>query len=103
MAAHRGASSCRASPAFIAKLRDAVGLYLDPPAHSLVLSVDEKSKIQALDRTQPGLPMKSARAGAMTHDYIRKRQDDSIRGTQCLRRNDFVLLGQCRSKASSPP
>ena len=58
-------------PAFTAKLRDVVGLYLDPPAHSLVLSVDEKSQIQALDRTQPGLPMKKGRAGTMTHDYIR--------------------------------
>jgi hypothetical protein len=58
-------------PAFAAKLRDVVGLYLDPPAHSLVLSVDEKSQIQALDRTQPGLPMKKGRAGTMTHDYIR--------------------------------
>ena len=47
-------------PAFAAKLRDVVGLYLDPPAHSLVLSVDEKSQIQALDRTQPGLPIKKA-------------------------------------------
>src|SRR6516162_4214074 len=58
-------------PAFAAKLRDVVGLYLDPPAHSLVLSVDEKSQIQALDRTQPGLPIKKGRAGTMTHDYIR--------------------------------
>ena len=58
-------------PAFAAKLRDVVGLYLDPPARSLVLSVDEKSQIQALDRTQPGLPMKKGRAGTMTHDYIR--------------------------------
>jgi hypothetical protein len=49
--------------AFAAKLRDVVKLYLDPPAHSLVLSVDEKSQIQALDRTQPGLPMKKGRAG----------------------------------------
>jgi hypothetical protein len=49
-------------PAFAAKLRDVVGLYLDPPAHSLVLSVDEKSQIQALDRTQPGLPIKKGRA-----------------------------------------
>ena len=57
-------------PAFAAKLRDVVGLYLDPPAHSLVLSVDEKSQIQALDRTQPGLPIKKGRAGTMTHDYI---------------------------------
>ena len=56
-------------PAFAAKLRDVVGLYLDPPAHSLVLSVDEKSQIQALDRTQPGLPIKKGRAGTMTHDY----------------------------------
>jgi hypothetical protein len=47
-----------------------VGLYLDPPAHSLVLSVDEKSQIQALDRTQPGLPMKKGRAGTMTHTII---------------------------------
>ena len=47
-------------PASSTKLRDVVGLYLDPPAHSLVLSVDEKSQIQALDRTQPGLPMKKA-------------------------------------------
>jgi Homeodomain-like domain len=53
-------------PAFAAKLRDVVGLYLDPPAHSLVLSVDEKSQIQALDRTQPGLPMKKGRAGTTT-------------------------------------
>jgi hypothetical protein len=58
-------------PAFAAKLRDVVGLYLDPPAHSLLLSVDEKSQIQALDRTQPGLPMKRGRAGTITHDYIR--------------------------------
>ena len=57
-------------PAFAARLGDVVGLYLDPPAHSLVLSVDEKSQIQALDRTQPGLPIKKGRAGTMTHDYI---------------------------------
>ena len=58
-------------PDFIAKLRDVVGLYVDPPAHAIVLSVDEKSQIQALDRTQPGLPMKKGRAGTMTHDYKR--------------------------------
>jgi transposase len=58
-------------PAFVDKLRDVVGLYLDPPAHAVVLSVDEKSQIQALDRTQPGLPMKKGRAGTMTHDYKR--------------------------------
>ncbi len=58
-------------PEFIPKLRDIVGLYVDPPAHAVVLSVDEKSQIQALDRTQPGLPMKTGRAGTMTHDYKR--------------------------------
>jgi transposase len=58
-------------PAFADKLKDIVGLYIDPPDHAVVLSVDEKSQIQALDRTQPGLPMKPGRAGTMTHDYKR--------------------------------
>jgi transposase len=58
-------------PEFIDKLRDIVGLYVDPPAHAVVLSLDEKSQIQALDRTQPGLPIKKGRAGTMTHDYER--------------------------------
>src|SRR2546422_240152 len=58
-------------PEFVEKLKDIVGLYVDPPAHAVVLSVDEKSQIQALDRTQPGLPMKKGRAGTMTHDYKR--------------------------------
>jgi transposase len=58
-------------PDFVDKLRDVVGLYVDPPAHAIVLSVDEKSQIQALDRTQPGLPLKKGRAGTMTHDYKR--------------------------------
>ncbi len=58
-------------PNFAAKVEDVVGLYLNPPDKALVLSVDEKSQIQALDRTQPGLPMKKGRAGTMTHDYKR--------------------------------
>lgn len=58
-------------PKFAEKLKDVVGLYVDPPAHAVVLSVEEKSQIQALDRTQPGLPMKPGRAGTMTHDYKR--------------------------------
>src|SRR6266436_2387528 len=58
-------------PEFAAKLEDIVGLYLDPPEHALVLSVDEKSQIQALDRTQPGLPMKKGRGQTLTHDYKR--------------------------------
>ena len=55
-------------PQFAQKVQDIVGLYLDPPDNAVVLSVDEKSQIQALDRTQPGLPMKKGRAGTMTHD-----------------------------------
>jgi len=58
-------------PAFVEKLNDVVGLYLNPPDKALVLCVDEKSQIQALDRTQPGLPMKKGRCGTMTHDYVR--------------------------------
>src|SRR3970282_2093431 len=62
---------------FVEKLTDVVGLYLNPPAKALVLCVDEKSQVQALDRTQPGLPMKKGRCGTMTHDYKRN-------GTTCL-------------------
>jgi transposase len=58
-------------PLFAEKVEDIVGLYLNPPEHALVLSVDEKSQVQALDRTQPGLPLKKGRAGTMTHDYKR--------------------------------
>jgi hypothetical protein len=54
-------------PKFAAKVQDVVGLHVDPPEHALVLSLDEKSQIQALDRTQPGLPMKKGRCGTMTH------------------------------------
>src|SRR5918998_692649 len=65
------------------RLRDVVGLYVDPPAHAVVLSVDEKSQIQALDRTQPGLPMKPGRAGTMTHDYM---LDGTVIG-RCMQRH----------------
>ena len=58
-------------PAFAEKFSDVIGLYIDPAAHAVVLSIDEKSQIQALDRTQPGLPMKKGRCGTMTHDYKR--------------------------------
>ena len=58
-------------PKFVEKLEDIVGLYLSPPEHAIVLSCDEKSQIQALDRTQPGLPLKKGRCGTMTHDYKR--------------------------------
>jgi transposase len=58
-------------PRFVEKLRAVVGLYLNPPDHAIVFAVDEKTQIQALDRTQPGLPLKKGRAGTMTHDYKR--------------------------------
>ena len=58
-------------PRFLEKLRDVVGLYMAPPEHAIVFAFDEKSQIQALDRTQPGLPLKKGRAGTMTHDYKR--------------------------------
>src|SRR6266851_4389714 len=58
-------------PKFLEKLTDVVGLYLNPPQKGLVLCMDEKSQIQALDRTQPGLPIKKGRCGTMTHDYKR--------------------------------
>ncbi len=58
-------------PQLSEKLKDVVGLYVDPPAHAVVLSVDEKSQIQALERTQPGLPLKPGRLATMTYDYKR--------------------------------
>src|SRR6267143_716195 len=58
-------------PAFAEKVEDIVGLYMHPPAHAVVLSIDEKSQIQALDRTQPGLPLKPGKCGTMTHDCKR--------------------------------
>lgn len=77
---------------FLEKLTDVVGLYLNPPDQALVLCVDEKTQIQALDRTQPGLPMKKGRLGTMTHDYKRN-------GTTCLFAALEVLqgkvVGQC--------
>ena len=66
-------------PKFAEKLKDVVGLYVDPPAHAVVLSVDEKSQIQALDRTQPGLPMKPGRAGTMTYE---SRHHHAVRSPQ---------------------
>ena len=71
-------------PAFAEKVEDVVGLYLDPPDKAVVFSVDEKSQIQALDRSQPGLPMKKGRAGTMTHD-LAPRHDHPDRGAQPAR------------------
>ena len=78
-------------PAFAEKLTDIIGLYVDPPAHAVVLSVDEKSQIQALDRTQPGLPMKRGRAGTMTHDYKRHGTTTLFAALNVL---DGTVIGQ---------
>jgi transposase len=85
-------------PRFVEKLRDVVGLYLNPPDHALVLSVDEKSQIQALDRTQPGLPMKRGRAGTLTHDYKRHGTTTLFAALDVL---DGKVIGQCMLKHRS--
>jgi len=82
-------------PQFVAKLRDVVGLYVDPPAHAIVLSVDEKSQIQALDRTQPGLPLKKGRAGTMTHDYKRHGTTTLFAALDVL---DGKVIGRCMQR-----
>jgi transposase len=79
-------------PHFIEKLHDVVGLYLNPPEHALIFSVDEKSQIQALDRTQPGLPMKRGRAETMTHDYKRNGTTTLFAALNTL---DGKVIGQC--------
>lgn len=79
-------------PRFVEKLNDIVGLYLDPPEHAIVLSCDEKSQIQALDRTQPGLPMKKGRCGTMTHDYKRNGTTSLFAAMNVL---DGMVIGQC--------
>jgi transposase len=80
---------------FSAKVEDVVGLYLDPPDKALVLCVDEKSQIQALDRTQPGLPMKKGRAGTMTHDYKRNGTTTLFAALNVL---DGKVIGTCMSR-----
>lgn len=77
---------------FVAKVEDVVGLYLNPPDKALVLCVDEKSQIQALDRTQPGLPMKKGRAGTMTHDYKRNGTTTLFAALNML---DGTVIGTC--------
>ena len=82
-------------PKFEEKLIDVVGLYLDPPEKALVLCVDEKSQIQALDRTQPGLPMKKGRCGTMTHDYKRHGTTTLFAALNVL---DGTVIGSCKKK-----
>ena len=79
-------------PRFVEKLTDVVGLYLNPPEKAIVLCVDEKSQIQALDRTQPSLPMKPGRAGTMTHDYKRNGTTTLFAALNML---DGTVIGQC--------
>jgi hypothetical protein len=85
-------------PQFIAKLRDIVGLYVNPPDHAIVLSIDEKSQIQALDRTQPMLPMKKRRAGTMTHDYKRHGITTLFAALDVL---EGKVIGQCMKRQSA--
>jgi transposase len=80
---------------FLQKLTDVVGLYLNPPQKALVLCVDEKSQIQALDRTQPGLPLKKGRCGTMTHDYKRNGTTTLFAALNVL---DGKVIGQCQAR-----
>jgi transposase len=77
---------------FLEKLTDVVGLYLNPPQKAVVLCVDEKSQIQALDRTQPGLPLKKGRCGTMTHDYKRNGTTTLFAALEVLQGR---VIGQC--------
>lgn len=82
-------------PAFATKVEDIVGLYMDPPCHAVVLSIDEKSQIQALDRTQPGLPLKPGKCGTMTHDYKRNGTTTLFAALNTL---DGTVVGRCLPK-----
>ncbi len=80
---------------FLEKLTDVVGLYLNPPQQAVVLCVDEKSQIQALDRTQPGLPIKKGRCGTMTHDYKRNGTTTLFAALEVL---SGRVIGQCHER-----
>jgi transposase len=82
-------------PRFLEKLTDVVGLYLNPPEKALVLCVDEKSQIQALDRTQPGLPLKKGRCGTMTHDYKRNGTTTLFAALELAQGK---VIGQCYAR-----
>jgi transposase len=79
-------------PAFAEKVEDVVGLYINPPVHAVVVSIDEKSQIQALDRTQPGLPLKPGKCGTMTHDYKRNGTTTLFAALNIL---DGTVVGRC--------
>lgn len=80
---------------FVEKLTDVVGLYLNPPEKAAVLCLDEKSQVQALDRTQPGLPLKKGRCGTMTHDYKRHGTTSLFAALNML---DGKVIGQCQAR-----
>lgn len=82
-------------PQFVEKLEDIVGLYLSPPEHALVLCCDEKSQVQALDRTQPGLPLKKGRAGTLTHDYKRHGTTTLFAALNTL---DGSVIARCNNR-----
>jgi transposase len=82
-------------PRFAEKLEDIIGLYLNAPEHAIVLCCDEKSQVQALDRTQPGLPLKKGRAGTMTHDYVRHGTTTLF---AALNVADGQIIGQCQNR-----
>jgi transposase len=82
-------------PLFVEKLEDIVGLYRSPPEHALVLCCDEKSQVQALDRTQPGLPMKKGRAATVTHDYKRNGTTTLFAALNVL---DGQVIAQCQQR-----
>jgi transposase len=93
---HRWRSFKRSSdPAFAEKVEDIVGLYMNPPAHAVVVSIDEKSQIQALDRTQPGLPLKPGKAKTMTHDYKRNGTTTLFAALDIL---SGTVVGRCMQK-----
>ena len=82
-------------PRFLEKMTDVIGLYLNPPEQAMVLCVDEKSQIQALDRTQPGLPIKKGRCGTMTHDYKRNGTTTLFAALEVLQGK---VIGQCHQR-----
>src|ERR1035438_5134898 len=82
-------------PRFLEKMTDVIGLYLNPPQQAIVLCVDEKSQIQALDRTQPGLPIKKGRCGTMTHDYKRNGTTTLFAALEILQGK---VIGQCHQR-----
>jgi transposase len=82
-------------PQFVEKLEDIVGLYMAPPEHALVLCCDEKSQVQALDRTQPGLPLKKGRAATMTHEYKRNGTTTLFAALNIL---DGQVIAQCQKR-----